>query len=120
MGDATVGEVLTSIEVGKKVDLIVLDQNLFDIPVSRIHNPLVIFTMVDGEVRYDAFFGLGDMTAGLRTLGIVQEASEDFDLLVENLLENKPANTAYDEHQSAGNIGTAIYEALKATRGKEK
>ena len=46
----------------------------------------------------------------------LQSESEDFDLLVEDLLSYKPANTAYDEHRSACNIGTAMYEALKAAR----
>ena len=32
----------------------------------------------------------------------------------------KPANTAYEEHQSACNIGTAIYKAFKAAHSKEK
>lgn len=106
-----------SIEVGKKADLIVLDQNLFDIEVSRIHDTHVILTMVDGEVMHDAFFGLGDVKAGLRVLGLVAEESEDFDLLVDELLKNMPAKTDYQGHKAACDIGSEIYRALKAIRG---
>jgi predicted amidohydrolase YtcJ len=121
-GAYTVGieDEIGSIEVGKLADLIVLDQNLFDIDVSKIHDTQVLLTMVDGKVVHDAFFGLGDVTEGLKVLGLVAEESEDFDLLVSDLLKYKPANTDYDEHKSACNIGTAMYEVLKATRSKDK
>ena len=108
-----------SIEVGKKADLIVLDQNLFDIPVGKIHETQVILTLVDGKVTHDAFFGLGDVKAGIRTLGIVQGESEEFDQLVDELLKNKPANTDWEGHASACSIGTYVYEALKATSKKK-
>jgi predicted amidohydrolase YtcJ len=39
-----------SIEVGKDADLIVLDQNLLEIPVERISETNVLVTMVDGEM----------------------------------------------------------------------
>ena len=48
MLDATTG----SIEVGKSADLIVLDQNLFEIPVSDISDTKVLMTMFEGEVVY--------------------------------------------------------------------
>jgi hypothetical protein len=51
---------------------------------------------------------------------LVSEESEDFDMLVDELLKYKPVNTDYHEHKSAYNIGTAIYEVLKTTRSKEK
>jgi len=41
-----------SLEVGKLADLIVLDQNLFEIDPHEIHNASVIFTMMDGVVRH--------------------------------------------------------------------
>ncbi len=76
-----------SIEIGKKADLVVLDQNLFDIEVLKIYETQVLLSIVDGEVMHDAFFGLGDVSAGLRIIGIVQSESEDFDMLVEDLLK---------------------------------
>ena len=41
-----------TIEVGKQADFIVLDQNLFDIPVEAISDVNVIMTLVDGMVVY--------------------------------------------------------------------
>ena len=38
-----------SIEVGKQADLIVLDQNLFEIPSTEIANTKVLLTLVDGQ-----------------------------------------------------------------------
>ncbi|HEY6437522.1 MAG TPA: amidohydrolase family protein, partial [Ignavibacteriaceae bacterium] len=38
-----------SIEVGKKADLIVLDKNLFEIPVTEIHKVKVLMTLFEGE-----------------------------------------------------------------------
>jgi predicted amidohydrolase YtcJ len=38
-----------SIEVGKKADMIVLDKNLFEIPVTEIHNVKVLMTLFEGE-----------------------------------------------------------------------
>lgn len=107
-----------SIEVGKKADLIVLDQNLFDIPVTKIHETQVLLTMVDGEVMHDAFFGLGDVKAGIRVLGLVKGESEEFDLLVDDLLKNRPAPTDWQGHESACSIGIHVYEALKALRNR--
>lgn len=46
-----------SIEVGKKADLIVLDKNLFDIPVTEIHKAKVLLTLFEGEeVFRDSLF----------------------------------------------------------------
>jgi hypothetical protein len=46
-----------SIEVGKKADLIVLDKNLFEIPVTEIHNVKVLMTLFEGEeVFVDSLF----------------------------------------------------------------
>ena len=41
-----------SLEVGKKADLIVLDQNLFDIPEEEIAQAEVLLTMVEGNIVY--------------------------------------------------------------------
>lgn len=44
---------LGSIEVGKLADLIVLDKNLFDIPVKDIHKAKVVMTMMDGKIVHE-------------------------------------------------------------------
>ena len=49
-----------SIEVGKRADLILLDRNLFEIDPEEIPGTRVLATMMDGVVRHDATFGLGD------------------------------------------------------------
>jgi hypothetical protein len=41
-----------SIEVGKRADLIVLDRNLFDIPVTEINEARVLLTLMDGKTVY--------------------------------------------------------------------
>ena len=43
-----------SIEVGKRADLIVLSDNLFEIPPTRINDTKVMLTMMDGNIVYDA------------------------------------------------------------------
>ncbi len=50
-----------SIEVGKQADMIVLDQNLFEIPTNEIANTKVLLTLVDGKEVYRAstFTGVG-------------------------------------------------------------
>ena len=42
-----------SIEVGKKADLIVLDQNLFEVDAYAIHKTNVAKTMLGGQIVYD-------------------------------------------------------------------
>jgi predicted amidohydrolase YtcJ len=42
-----------SIEVGKLADLVVLDQNLFEIPADRIHEVRVVRTMLEGKTVYE-------------------------------------------------------------------
>jgi hypothetical protein len=50
-----------SIEVGKQADVIVLDQNLFNIPVNKIAETKVLSTFVDGiEVFRDTDFPQGN------------------------------------------------------------
>ncbi len=41
-----------SIEKGKQADIIILDQNLFEIPVHEIHNTKVTHTLFSGKVVY--------------------------------------------------------------------
>jgi predicted amidohydrolase YtcJ len=41
-----------SIEVGKRADLVLLDQNLFEIPAERIYETEVLATLVDGRLVY--------------------------------------------------------------------
>jgi predicted amidohydrolase YtcJ len=41
-----------SIEVGKQADMVVLDQNLFEIPATEIADTKVLLTLVDGEPVY--------------------------------------------------------------------
>jgi hypothetical protein len=43
-----------SIETGKLADLIVVSQNLFEIPVKQIHNTKVLYTLVGGKIVYQA------------------------------------------------------------------
>ena len=42
-----------SIEVGKKADLVVLDQNIFEIDPYQIHKTDVVITMMDGDIVYE-------------------------------------------------------------------
>jgi len=41
-----------SIAVGKRADLVVLDRNLFEMPVGDIHKARVLLTLLDGESVY--------------------------------------------------------------------
>jgi predicted amidohydrolase YtcJ len=43
-----------SIEVGKRADLVLLDRNLYDIPVEGINAATVQLTLFEGEVVYEA------------------------------------------------------------------
>ena len=43
-----------SIEVGKYADLIVLSQNLFEVPTERISDTAIVQTILGGKVVYDA------------------------------------------------------------------
>ena len=42
-----------SIEVGKKADLVVLDQDIFSVDPYSIHKTSVIMTIMDGEIVYE-------------------------------------------------------------------
>lgn len=43
-----------SIEVGKLADLIVLDRNVFEIPITDVHQTITLRTFIDGEEVYSA------------------------------------------------------------------
>ncbi len=43
-----------TIEVGKRADLIVLDKNLFEIPIEDINSAKVLLTLMDGRVVFSA------------------------------------------------------------------
>jgi len=45
---------LGSIEVGKQADIVILDRNLFEIPVTEINEARVIMTLLDGEAVYSS------------------------------------------------------------------
>ena len=51
--DRGMGNVVGRIEVGMLADLIVLNQNPFQVPVNQIHNTLVNLTLIDGKVAFD-------------------------------------------------------------------
>ncbi|GAB6255054.1 hypothetical protein PSKAS_05760 [Peribacillus sp. N1] len=46
-------EELGTLEVGKLADIIVLEQNLFEVPAEEIPNTKVQLTIVDGKVVFD-------------------------------------------------------------------
>jgi predicted amidohydrolase YtcJ len=41
-----------SIEVGKRADLVVLDRNVFEVPVRRLGQTRVLMTLLDGKLVY--------------------------------------------------------------------
>lgn len=47
-----------SISLGKSADLIVLDRNLFEIPVREIHRAKVLLTLLEGQAVYGELSGL--------------------------------------------------------------
>lgn len=47
-------EVTGSIEVGKLADFIVLDRNLFEVPIREIHQTQVLKTVINGDVVFAA------------------------------------------------------------------
>jgi predicted amidohydrolase YtcJ len=49
-----------SIEAGKKADMILLSQNIFEIDPEQIPNTEVLATMFDGRVVHDVVYDLGD------------------------------------------------------------
>jgi hypothetical protein len=49
-----------SIEVGKKADMILLSQNLFEIDAEDIPKTKVLGTMFDGKIVHDLLYGIGN------------------------------------------------------------
>lgn len=47
-------EMKGSIEVGKLADIIILSENIFEIPTEKIREAKVVLTIVDGKVVYEA------------------------------------------------------------------
>ncbi len=45
-----------SLEIGKKADLIILSENIFDVQPNQIGNSEVIFTLFNGQIVHDAIF----------------------------------------------------------------
>jgi hypothetical protein len=45
---------LGSIENGKLADLVVIDRNIFDVPITTVHATKVQMTIINGEVVFDA------------------------------------------------------------------
>jgi predicted amidohydrolase YtcJ len=43
-----------SIEPGKLGDLVVIDRNIFDVPITAVHDTRVLLTMINGEVVNDS------------------------------------------------------------------
>jgi predicted amidohydrolase YtcJ len=44
---------LGTIELGKLADLIVIDQNIFEVPITQVHRTKVLTTIIDGKVVYE-------------------------------------------------------------------
>lgn len=42
-----------SVEVGKRADLIVLDQDIFEVDPNDIHRTNVVMTMMNGRIRHE-------------------------------------------------------------------
>ena len=55
-----IADVTGSIEVGKRADLILLNQDIFEVWVTEIPKTEVLMTMFQGEVVHDVVHGLGD------------------------------------------------------------
>ena len=45
---------LGSIETGKLADLVIIDRNIFEVPITTVHDTKVLKTLIGGEVVYDS------------------------------------------------------------------
>ena len=48
-----------SIEKGKLADIVVLSQDLFEIPVDKIMDTKVVYTILGGKIIYSSIAGTG-------------------------------------------------------------
>jgi predicted amidohydrolase YtcJ len=46
-------DLVGSLEVGKLADLIILDQNIFEVPITQISQTKVLKTFLEGEVVFE-------------------------------------------------------------------
>jgi predicted amidohydrolase YtcJ len=44
---------LGSIGLGKVADLIVIDRNIFEVPITTVHETQVVMTIIDGEIVHE-------------------------------------------------------------------
>jgi hypothetical protein len=42
------------VEAGKRADLIIVDQNIFEVPITKLHETRVLHAFIDGEEVYSA------------------------------------------------------------------
>jgi len=61
------GKIAGSIEIGKSADLIVLDQHVFRVPITRVHLTKVLQTYLRGRLVYRAERGRAATTGGARS-----------------------------------------------------
>jgi predicted amidohydrolase YtcJ len=66
-----------SIEEGKRADMIVIDNNLFDIPVTKIGSSKVQLTVFDGTIVYDAANDPADEEAIEKQYGVELDLDGD-------------------------------------------
>lgn len=52
-------DLVGSLEVGKRADMVLLDRNIFEVPHDEIHTIKVLATVMDGKMTHDAL-GAGD------------------------------------------------------------
>jgi len=45
---------LGTIETGKLADFVVIDRNIFDVPITTVHDTKVAMTIINGEIVYDS------------------------------------------------------------------
>ena len=60
-------DIIGSLEVGKRADLIVLDQNLFEIEPTEIHETNVLLTMLNGKVVHEQAVDWSSSDTGITT-----------------------------------------------------
>ncbi|WP_051768239.1 amidohydrolase [Sphingobium sp. DC-2] len=48
------GDETGTIETGKRADLVIIDRDIFNVPITTVHDTRVLMTLIDGEVAYQA------------------------------------------------------------------